>query len=154
MKKICLILLAALVLVCPVFASENTHQTTLTYEVGEAYTWTAPAAITFVTNSNNDVEAGTVSVTSNVIAAGKKLQIKIDSGEDFLMTLTGGSDTRSYKVLIGETEKEAGDVVLEVLAGTNTGSQALNFALQSVSVQKAGTYSGTCNFVAAVVDAN
>lgn len=155
MKKICLVLLTALMIILPVFAqASDSHQTTLNYEVGESYTWQAPADITFTTNINNESKAGTVQVTSNVIGAGKKLVISIDSNEDFLMTAASGSDTRAYKVFAGQTEKAAGASVLEVLAGTNTGSQELSFQLQSVSVQKAGVYSGTCNFSAAIENAS
>lgn len=133
--------------VAPVVAEEKTTQ--INYTVTEAYTWEAPAAITF--ESNTDTKPGTLSVTKNVIGYGKKLQIKIDSAEDFKLVDSADSNNfRTYKIKNGDSVLGAGDVVLEVNAGTNEGSAALTFALDGVTVEKAGSYAGVANFVSSI----
>lgn len=145
-------MLAGTMTTIPAKAANTTSDDTLiSYTVSESYTWTAPADITFTTSANSETKSGTVSVTTNVIGSGKKLVISIDSNEDFLLTDTADSNnTRSYQIKKGTTVLTKGASVLEVAAGTNTGSQALDFVLQSVTVQKAGTYKGTANFVSTI----
>lgn len=137
------------------FAENTTSgETELSYTVAESYTWAAPADITFDQNANSNSKSGTFEVTENVIAYGKKLSIKIADDEDFKLVDTASpSNTRDYKITKGGAELAAGDVVLEVAAGTNTGTQDVSFELQSVGVQKAGTYTGTANFVSSIIDA-
>lgn len=137
------------------FAENTTSgETNITYTVAESYTWTAPADITFDQNANTNAKAGTFEVTENVISYGKKLSIKIADDEDFkLVDTVSPSNTRDYKVMKEGSELAAGGVVLEVAAGTNTGTQEVSFELQSVGVQKAGTYTGTANFVSSIIDA-
>lgn len=132
----------------PVLANDSAN-TTINYTVTEQYTWAAPATITFT--SSGTAQSGTINVTKNVIGAGKKLTIKIDASEDFLLKDTADNDnTRTYKIKKAGTALTAGGTVLEVPAGTNTASQALSFELDAVSVEKAGTYKGTANFVSTV----
>lgn len=135
----------------PIYAENNTSDDTqISYTVTEQYTWTAPAAITF--SSNSDTKSGTMSVTKNVIGYGKKLQIKIADDEDFkLVDSADASNTRTYKIKKGSTVLNKGGVVLEVASGTNTSSASLTFAIDSVSVEKAGSFSGTANFISSVV---
>ena len=153
MKKLLLVsLMTLLVCVLPVAAS-NDHSTELSYTVEEAYEWSAPADITFTNNINSESKTGSVSVTQNIIAGNKKLQIKIASGEDFKLTSAAG-DFRTYQVKKGSDVLAAGAVVLEVASGVNTSSQELSFALQSAATQKAGTYTGICEFEAGIVSAS
>lgn len=150
MKKVLIILtliMCTFFTACPVAAeSQNTE---INYTVAESYTWTAPAAITFTNNINTETKSGTLSVSENIITAGKTLTIKIANNEDFLLTGPQG-DTRAFTVKKGSDTIAAGGTVLTVAAGTNTGTANLDFILTSVTVQKAGTYSGTCEFVASV----
>lgn len=67
------------------------------------------------------------------------------------MDSADASNTRTYKIKKGSTVLDKGGVVLEVASGTNTGSASLTFAIDSVSVEKAGSFSGTANFVSSVV---
>jgi hypothetical protein len=152
MKKILAVLVAVLML-CGIGVGA-VDSTTLSYTVEDAYTWTAPESIVFTTNVNNEAKTGSVSVSQNIIPNGKKLQIKVSPSQTaFTITSVEGA-TRDYVVKKAGTALAAGDMVLEVAAGTNTGSQELSFELQSVAVQKSGTYTGTMAFVAAIVDAS
>ncbi len=152
MKKL-LVTISVLLCFLLVGVSAENDSTQLNYTVESSYTWAAPANITFQNNINSEAKTGTLSVTENIIENGKKLHIIIDPAEDFLLTSTAG-DTRTYVVKKGSSPLAAGATVIDVLAGTNTGSQELSFELQSVTTQKAGTYTGVCNFVASIVNAN
>jgi hypothetical protein len=145
------IVFALLLMFVPVKASD-TKTTDLSLTVSQTYEWSAPASITFTTNATNETKAGTVSVTSNVIPDGKKLVIKISSTEDFKMT--SGTAYRTYQVKKGSSVLAAGGTVLEVASGSNTGSQSLDFILQSVANPVAGTFTGTCDFEASIVNAS
>lgn len=138
----------------PVFAADNStddHKTNFTYEVTETYKWEAPADITFDANTNTNSKTGTLSVLENVIPGGKKLSIKITDGQAFKITSAEGIE-RDYTVTGATAGSLAvGGTVLEVNAGTNTGSEELTFALQGVTVQQSGTYTGTLNFESAVI---
>ncbi|MDY2731299.1 MAG: hypothetical protein SOV49_03220 [Erysipelotrichaceae bacterium] len=151
-SALCLGMVASMV--SPVLATDNStddHLTNISYTVDETYKWAAPADITFDLNSNTNEKTGTLEVTENVIAGGKKLQIKITDGQEFKITSAEGIK-RDYTVT-GATAGalSVGSVALEVNAGTNTGSDTLTFALQEVAVQQAGTYTGVLNFESAIV---
>lgn len=161
-KKVLRTLLASASLVgafataTPVFADNETGKnTTVKYVVAESYTWSAPASFSFTDNINTESKNGTVSVTKNVIGSKKKIQIGVDPNAVFELADTADANNkRTYTLKKNDTNKTAlakGSVVLEVNAGTNTGSQGVIFGLNSVSVQKAGTYKGTLNFTAKIV---
>lgn len=140
--------------VLPIAAEDKT--TTINYVVDQSYSWTVPATVTFTQNNNGgaaDAKTGTVAVTKNVIGYGKTTRITIKSDEDFTMKeKTDSTDTRTYKVFLGSatTALAKGGAVLNVPAGTNTGNASLKFQMDSVSVQKAGTYTDTLNFTATI----
>lgn len=153
-------LLGTFAMATPVLAEDKTstngaNSTTVNYVVTESYTWAAPANFSFTKNVNAENKSGTVAVTKNVIASKKKVQIKVADDAVFkLADTSNAANTREYTLKKGDasgTALSAGSVVLEVNAGTNTGSQALTFGLKSVGVQKSGNYAGTLKFQSSVV---
>ena len=137
-----------------VAAEDDNKSTNVNFTVSSSYTWSAPSDITFTTDAATDTKEGTVSVTKNVIPGDKKLRITVASSQaNFNITSAEGA-VRSYALKKGQTVLAAGNTVLDVVAGTNTGSQALTFNLLADANVKAGTYTGTCTFTAAIVDAS
>lgn len=136
--------------IMPIMAedTQSNKSTTINYEVAETYDWTVPASVTF-TDNGTTAKTGTVSVTKNVIGYGKILVISIDSNEDFaLKDSTESKNTRTYKVFVGSGSTalaKAGEV-LKTPAGTNTSNVSLTFKLDSISVEKSGSYSDTLAF--------
>lgn len=139
--------------ILPVAAeNEGSKTTTINYVVAQSFDWTVPASVTFKGNGDA-TQTGTVSVSKNVIGVGKRLSIGISDSEDFTMKDNAdASNTRKYDVLIGSstTATAKGAEVLSVAAGTNTGSSALKFRLDTASVEKAGTYVDTLAFTATI----
>lgn len=143
------IILSSLGALTPVVAEEKT--TNIGYTVDQAYNWTIPSSIVFKTNSNTDTQPFKVNVTKNVIGYGKSLHIALADDSTFkIYDVDSPSNTRDYKVSLGGTNYAKGSDVLAVPSGTNTGSTSLDFALQPVAVQKAGTYKGIIDFVSNV----
>lgn len=118
--------------------------------VDPSYTVTIPAAIV-IPDETQTVEA-TVSAADVVIDPGNQLKVTI--GETFsvikqdqdLNTL----DTLDFTVKIGDTVISTGGTVLEVPAGTATGSATLAFTVTG-SPKYAGDYTGTVTFTISVV---
>ncbi len=142
------------------FAENKTSDsTTVNYTVEEAYTWSVPSEVTFtageggnvVTADGEDTNPQKVKVENNVIANTKKLQIALGSNQTFKIISKEGA-ALSYKVTKNSSDLRSDSVVLEVVAGTNTGEQALTFTLTKDEVEKAGTYTGTLSYTASVVD--
>lgn len=149
-------LVGVMTTITPVFADNETGKnTTINYVVAESYTWSAPADFSFTQNVNSESKNGTVSVTKNVIGSKKKIQIGVDPNATFELADTAdATNKRTYTLKKNDASQTAlakGSTVLEVNAGTNTGSQGVIFGLNGVSVQKAGTYNGTLNFTAKIV---
>ena len=113
-----------------------------------------------------------VSVTKNVIAAGHKLQITVGSdektGDDnktfaIATSETGGKNKvlLNYTIQTKDSDNSGAtygtalgvdDPVIEVPAGTNAKAVDLQFVLTKDSVEKAGKYTGTLTYTAAVVE--
>lgn len=155
-------------LYAPVLAEDSgtttgAANTKVKYNVTESYVWTVSPEITF-TNDNSESDSnqtGTITVSNNVIAYGKKLQISVKGSESdgsFKITNIGDSNTKlTYTIKKDNAEVSTGSVALEVPAGTLMTSQNLTFTLssdQKKAAKYAGEYSGTATFTATVVDAN
>ena len=158
-------------------ANDTTGTTTVKYEVTEGYTWSIPAVIDFgkdagVNKTNVNGTAKTtdgaatdskVSVTKNVIAEGKKLQITAKgSGTEGAFTIKSkdgnGSKELTYTIKVDSAAGaiSAGASVLDVPAGTNTKDAKLTFTLSTTedAAETAGSYQGTVTYTASVVDAD
>lgn len=145
-----------------VLAAETPKTTTVKYTVTESYEWSVPTTITF-TSDNTTITAGDdsgatqkVKVTKNVIAEGTKLRITAKgSGTDGAFTIvpTGKSHTLAYTIKVDNASEAlaVGGTVLDVAAGTNTGSTNLTFTLTKDNVEQAGEYTGTVSYSAEVV---
>lgn len=127
-------------------SNEPSQSTNVELDVPIEYTWIAPASLDLIEGTP---VSGTIEVSKNVIPEGAKLVISLDVDNNFTVTSDEGA-TRTYNITKGGTIVNAGDTIMEVAAGTNNASQALNFAVESVSGKKAGTFKGTANFVANV----
>ncbi|MBR0419249.1 MAG: hypothetical protein IJI66_08775 [Erysipelotrichaceae bacterium] len=147
-------------------AADTSDTADVLYAVNEGYTWSIHADIDFgedagvnsyverLVDENND--DAIISVSRNIIAHGKKLQISIASANGFKVK-TAANDELSYEVRKNNASGAAlaaNDSVLEVAAGTNTGSQALYFKLttSAAAAEVAGNYSDTLTYTAAIVD--
>lgn len=150
MKKILGMLLACTCLCTNLVMASNepSQSTNVELDVPIEYTWTAPASLDLIEGTP---VSGTIEVSKNVIPEGAKLVISLDVDNNFTVTSDEGA-TRTYNITKGGTIVNAGDTIMEVAAGTNNASQALNFAVESVSGKKAGTFKGTANFTAEVKD--
>jgi len=168
MKKVLTLMVVALCSICllnPVSASEpDSKGANVTYQVTESYDWNIHADIDFgqdagvnqtISKTQDSLgNAAAVAVTQNRIADGKKIEIRIASVNGF--KVVNGNTSLDYTV------KKSGDVaalaanavVLAVNAGTNTGSQALEFALNtgSATAEVAGTYLDALTYSAAIVN--
>lgn len=144
--------------VMPVLAEEDTKSTTAVYEVTEGYEWTIHDEVDFGQDkgvnatSTVDKSAG-ISVTKNVIGDGKALSIKLADANDY--QVHNGDTALGYTVSkdAGATTLAAKAEVLKVNAGTNTGTQALQFKLSTTTgaSEVAGDYSGTIGYTASIV---
>lgn len=132
-----------------VFAAENgdTTTTTVTYTVPESYVWSAPTDITF--DAEEQIQTSTLVVSKNIIAYNSFLVISIPQ-QDFVLTSEEGA-TRNYKIYLDENELAVGSEVLRLPAGTTSGSVDINFKVPQIDETKAGTFTGTLNFKAAVI---
>ena len=173
------VLAAAMVasLATPVFAedgidlyADENHETTVKYTVTESYTWSVPSEIDFTENvtvktSGTSGKTQNVYVSKNVIEPGKKLQITVNSKTvasdgGFGIETTGANNksvTLPYAINIREGENytkalNIGGTVLEVKAGTDTGTAELQFTLTKATIEQAGEYKGTLTYTASVVD--
>lgn len=150
-------------------AATTTGETQVKYVVAEGYTWSVPAEIDFgqnkganstqvtVTADGKSGNPQAISVTKNVIAKGKMLQITAEgtgTNGAFTISTTDGA-TLSYAVKAGSAPVTPKTTpVLAVLAGTDTGSADLTFTLTTANgtSEVAGNYTGKVTYTAAVVD--
>ncbi len=144
--------LAAAMVPAVALAADN-HETTVNYTVDEGYTWTVPAEVTFEKNATTDTQTPSdkVTVSNNVIPAGKSTQIALGSSNTF--TVVSGAATRSFTVgKDASSTLKAGDPVLTVASGTASSEQPLTFNLLApAGALQAGTYAGTVTFTAALI---
>lgn len=150
-------------------ATPDTKSTNVKYEVTQSYEWSVPSEIDFDKDKGiNQSVSGTVKnsgenkvkVTKNVIAEGKQLNITATgSGTNGAFTIKNGD--KGTETLVYTVTKDsdtaginAGDTILSVDSGTNTGDVALTFTLKttSKSAEVAGSYSGTVTYTASVDD--
>lgn len=135
----------------------------VTYTVNEAYTWTIHNDINFGADKGpgkSDVTAtGTVAVSQNVISEGKKLNITItgNGGNVYpfsIKTATASNpEVLAYTVTSGNSAFASGNTILDVPAGTNTGSIELTFTLSTrTNAEIAGSYKGTVTYNASIID--
>ncbi len=166
MKKLLSILMVALCVLTLGVAAEDpdTKGANVQYRVNESYTWAVHADIDFganagvnqTVNRNAAIEGGDavgVAVTENVISDGKKLQIKVASQNNW--RVVNGSTSLAYTATpAGGSALANNDTVLEVPAGTNTGSKAIAFSLNtgSATAEVAGNYLDVLTYTAAIVD--
>lgn len=136
----------------PVVAENNpTDSTNIGYVVSQQYEWNIPSSIAFDANSNTNTKQLTVSVSKNIIESQKLLHIALSPDSTFTISdVDSPSNKRTYIVSSGNTVYTKGQDVLSIPSGVNIGSNTLTLTLQSVPVQKAGTYKGTINFVSSV----
>ena len=138
-------------------AQDTTVSTDVKYAVTEGYTWSIHSEINFGNDVgvNKTVEktGNTVSVTKNIIPDGKTLKITVKgSGTDGAYEIKNGSTALTYTIKAGETEITTGGDVLNVAAGTNTGSKDLTFTLSTTTgtAEVAGSYAGTVTYTASI----
>lgn len=154
---------AMMVSVCamPVSATD-TKSTDVTYTVTESYAWSVPSKIEFTSSTDtvkaddDDGNTQKVKVTQNVIGENTKLKITAaGSGTDnaFTIKTSKAVDILPYTIKVGASTDAlaVNGTVLEVNAGTNTGSADLTFSLEKKTVEKAGNYNGSVIYTAAVV---
>lgn len=150
--------------------SGTTGTTTATYTVTSSYQWTVPTNITFTDENNGTAQTGTVAVTENVISDNNKLKITIsgNGGGDGTAAVntdqfrvSNGNHYLNYTVAKSSDSisLNAGSSVLEVAAGTNTGSQELTFTLDTSpkgtdTAKVSGTYTGKIIYTASVDSTN
>ena len=148
------------------------------YQVNSGYTWSIHSDIDFGddagidglgANADLEIDAQTVAVTRNIIPDGKKLRITIDAYScdalgtkktDNVFQVANGNSQLAYTVNNGTADLAIGGTVLDVAAGTNTGSQALTFTLDTsklagaasnLAAEVAGDYHGKVVYTATVV---
>lgn len=146
--------------------------TIVKYEVTEEYTWSIHSEIDFGKDNKvtgNDIvkdNNNTVSVSKNVIPDGKKLQITVKGngggettdGSDTSFVIANGDTKLNYTVKAGNTDITTNVTpVLEVAAGTNTGSANMTFTLSTKNTTEnaaevAGSYVGKVIYTATIVN--
>lgn len=100
----------------PVFAAENgttntSDQTKVKYTITEGYTWTVTPEITFASDNSDADESktGTITVSKNIIAYGKKLQISVKSDEaDNSFKIANNDEKLTYSISKDSTEIQSG----------------------------------------------
>ena len=162
-KKITLLLLVTLLISSILVFADDNNTADVNYHVDSGYTWEIHTTIDFGSNEginetvdvtahlSDNTQAG-VRVTENIIPDAKKLVINIDDNQVF--TISSGNTSLNYvvKKTSNGDALTAGANVLEVLSGTNTGSQPLYFTLTTGSgtAEVAGTYTGTITYSARI----
>lgn len=147
-------------------ATNESQNTILTYTVVSDYTWTIHSEINFVKGKDDHVKevdgvAKTgdkkVQVTKNVIEEGKKLRITArgsgDNGAFSVKNGDKGTQVLGYTVQAGTKNVGIDGTVLDVDAGTNTGSADMTFTLSTTDkgAEIAGTYTGQITYQAKLV---
>ena len=133
--------------------SAGSGTTPLTYTVGSSYTVTIPEGITLAENIGT--AESQVSATGVLLNEGKTLYVKISNaankieGKDFRL-FTGDSTYLDYTIQKkdNDTNLKISDTVLEIPAGSTSGSIALDIAAATATI--AGTYTDTLTFAVSV----
>lgn len=134
------------------------EQTTVKYAVTEGYEWTIHSEINFDKDAGAGAktvvkEGNQVNVSKNVIPDGKTLNIAVKgSGNNGEFEIANGNTKLNYTIKDGTTNIVAGGDVLNLAAGTNTGSKDLTFTLTTTdkTAEVAGNYTGTVTYTASI----
>ena len=164
MKKLMTTLLAVLMVFgCAVtsVAAEDTADTTdtvtVSYEVDQTYSWSAPEDIEFA-SFDDDSQTGTVTISNAVIKEGSKVQITVSS-ENYsngwkMVRSDDDSIVLGYDMKISDVTVDNEGVVLECEPSDTVGEMAeatatLSFAINDAN--KAGSFEDTLTFAATIV---
>lgn len=120
----------------PAFADDS-KTTEFTETVESGYEWSIPATVNVASGASADL---TITVSKNIIPAGKKLVISTSSSK---ITLTS-DEGATVDVTLDSTSYECGTGV--------TGSKTIKAT--SAVAKSAGSYKGTAKFTASVVSTN
>ena len=142
--------LAAVSAIAPVSAfatdydAEGNALTDVTWTSNAAYTVTIPATVAL--GNTATIEAENVNLN-----AGEQLNVTLSGTSDAenAFKLTTATDSLTYTVSKGDDNVAVGDVVLNVTAGTQTGSSILAFN-EPATTPNAGDYTGTVTFTVSV----
>ncbi len=140
-------------------ADDITKTTEVKYQVEESYEWSIHTEIDFGKNAGSKTTVAkadnAVAVTKNVLLEGNKLKITVKgSGTNGAFSINNGkTEVLKYAINDGAADLAVDGTVLEVNAGTNTGSKALKFTLSTADRDSeiAGSYTGTVTYTAQVV---
>lgn len=165
-KKIIITLIALIILsvTLPTFAAtittESSQEVTVTYQVGEGYTVSIPADISFSsTDQTNYTATGNVSATGVLIETDNTLNVKMTSAnyENGAYTLqdSSGESKIVYTIKNGDQDFENDTNVLSVSAGADnlSAETTLNFATTSDEIAKAtksGAHTDTLTFTVSI----
>ena len=138
----------------------QTGTTTVKYAVTAGYTWSVPSEIDFGTSAGIGKtvdKTDSVSVSDCIIPDGQELKITVKgSGTENAFVVKNGSTELGYTIKVGDASNAltVGGTVLEVNAGTATGTASLKYTLSTTtgSAEVAGSYTGTATYTAEVVD--
>lgn len=143
----------------PIHADDSVKTTDVKYRADSHYTWNIHDAVDFGKDGgiNHQIvkQANKVSVTQNVIAEGQSLSISIQgNGDNNAFTISNGkTEILDYTVKKENTNVQTGTEILNVPAGTNTGSTNLTFTLNTrkTGAEVAGQYHGTVTYDASLI---
>ena len=129
------------------YNTEGNALTDVTWTSNAAYTVTIPATVEL--GNTATIEAENVNLN-----AGEQLNVTLSgtSGAENAFKLTTATDSLTYTVSKDDDNVAVGDVVLNVAAGTQTGSSTLTFN-EPATTPNAGDYTGTVTFTISVEDA-
>ena len=121
----------------PVYADDSVKTTDVKYRADSHYTWNIHDAVDFGKDGgiNQQIvkQSNKVSVSENVIAEGQSLSISIKgNGDNNAFTISNGkTEALDYTVKKENTNIQTGTEILNIPAGTNTGSTNLTFTLNT-----------------------
>lgn len=129
------------------YNAEGNGLTDVTWTSNAAYTVTIPQSVALG-------ETATVSASDVNLNAGEQLNVTLSgtSDADNAFKLTTATDSLTYTVSKETEDVAVGDVVLNVAAGTQTGSSTLTFN-EPATIPNAGDYMGTVTFTISVKSA-
>lgn len=129
------------------YDAEGNAQTDVTWTSNAAYTVTIPATVALG-------QTATISASDVNLNTGEQLNVTLSGTSDAenAFKLTTATDSLTYTVSKGDDNVAVGDVVLNVAAGTQTGSSILAFN-EPATTPNAGDYTGTVTFTVSVESA-
>lgn len=129
-----------------VFAAD-TKTANVTFTVPQSYEWSIHSDIV-LTDVGEVTTGNMVSVTKNIIPYGKVLEITYE-----MTNLTCKTNPDCYVPSLQVDHLNSRDAILQVPAGTQTGSVDVKYCNELTTIDLAGTYTGTITYTASVVDA-